>query len=122
MQLCILLLFEAPQQARTKDSCVLSVSPRHLFPWKRIKSFRDLSLHPLLRSFSPSTSEKEICVLADLGEKILAQVKAVKQVDKDICIHRVVIKEQLDNTELEYATLLLKTIVCRENNVFLDEK
>ena len=46
----------------------------------------------------------------------------MKQVDKDICIHRVVIKEQLDNTELEYAALLLKTIVCRENNVFLDEK
>ena len=76
------------------------------------------SLQPPLRSFSPSTSEKEICVLADLGEKILAQVKAVKQVDKDICIHRVVIKEQLDNTELEYAALLLKTILCRENNVF----
>ena len=50
--------------------------------------------------FSPSISETKV------GRFIRAPVNAAsKQVDKDICIHRVVIKAQLYNTELEYAAI-----------------
>ena len=52
-----------------------------------------------------STFELERAALRRLVSSFLPRLMLFNQVEKDICIHRVVIKAQLYNTELEYAAI-----------------
>ena len=52
-----------------------------------------------------SIFELERAALRRLVSSFLPRLMLFNQVEKDICIHRVVIKAQLYNTELEYAAI-----------------